>query len=183
MKSVIWCVCVSASLFVAVVASGSIQYDGDWSGSGGASGYWGYTNADATADGDDPSDWEAGEGELYVWTTEAARCDWDWDCRSYAQYYIFWYEGGTCTATAGASASVSFPGGSDGTYAEVPTSKPEEYFVEDSDCGSGTDEFGAYQGLNASHWAAAGAAVPSGSNNVAYAEGQAHAYVSMAVAP
>lgn len=189
MKTRTWYVCLIVTLLTSIIASGSIQYGGDWSGSGGAIGASGYTMADATASGSTPSDWEAGEGDQSVWTTEAAVCDWSWDCSTYADYYIYWYAGGTCTASAGASASVSFPGGSDSFYASVYQSNDQSGGVDADDwdqagdSGSGRTAFGAYGGLEASHWAAAGASAPSGVYNYVSTSAEAHAYVSMSVVP
>lgn len=189
MNSRTWYACIGAVVAMAIVASGSIQYGGSWSGSGGASGSTGYTNASASANGSTPSDWEAGEGDQSVWTTEAAVCDWSWDCSAYADYYIYWYDGGTCWASAGASASVSYPGGSPSFSASVYTSADQSGGVSDDDwdshgdSGSGRDSFGAYGGLDASHWAAAGASAPSGAYNYVSTSAEAHAYVSMSVVP
>lgn len=189
MKTRVRCTCMIATFFVAAVASGNIQYGGSWSGYGGAIGASGYTYASATANGTTPSDWEAGEGEQSVWTTEDAQCHWNWDCSTYADCYIYWYAGGTCTATAGASASVSYPGGSRGFYASIYESDDQSDGVTrsksavDSDSGSGTSWFSAYQGLDASHWAAAGASAPSGVTNYVSSVAQARAYVGMSVVP
>lgn len=191
MKSLACCICAVAMAYSPTLASGAIIYDGDWSGYGSGTGYAngapGYSIATACSDGTNPSGWAAGEGERSVCTTEAAWCNWSWDCGTFAKYVVSWYEGGTCSASAGASASVSYPGATRAFYAAVQITG--DYWgitIPDmdskSDVLSGTAEFGAYQGLDASHWAAVGAVVPAGTNNVAFAEAEANAFVGMSVA-
>jgi hypothetical protein len=174
-----------AVLFVSTVAFASIEYGGSWTGYNGAIGDNGYTNASAGADGSTPSDWEAGEGDQSVWTTEAGDCDWSWDCSVYADWYIYWLDGGTCTASAGASADASFPGDSASFSVSVYKSADQSGGIgdddwdADGDSGSGTSNFSAYGGLDASHWAAAGASAPSGVDNWVLTTAEASAYVTM----
>ena len=51
----------------------------------------------------------------------------------------------------------------------------------DGDSGSDGASLNAYEGLDASHWAAAGASAPSAAFNFVYTSAEANAYVTMSL--
>jgi hypothetical protein len=190
MKSRTLCTCAVAVLFIATVASGEIVWDGDYSddqyGQGSGSATYDYTTTTGDADGGDNYGWGYGEGWQSYYTTVGAYCNWEYEVYVWAEAELTLWDGQLCDAGAEAHASVSCPidgGGSLSADAYVVDSGYEGYNPYDQDDGgepqglhgSGTNYFGANDGLSGEHTAGAVAFVPYGSQNTGLCHGDARA--------
>ena len=194
MKSHTLCVCSVAMLLVSTFASGEIVWDGDYDaydtgGGGSGSAYYGWSTTTASANGSDNDTWGWGGGGQSYYTTVGANCNWEYEVYVWAESELTLWDGQQCGAGAQAQASVSSPYGSPSLSAStyVSDSGYNGYNPFDQDDGgepqglhdSGTDYFGANDGISGSHEAGSGANVPSGSQNTAFSHADGRASCSL----